>query len=817
MRGAKLISGRIICAALFVFSSAVNAAEKPAVPDLTKGGVKDDGHDMTLGPTGARGWVWAWRAQTTDARQILITDVAKGSPAAGILQTGDVILGVDAKPFSGDARICFARAITEAEKEKNKVNLRLIRWREGRAENVVVKLAVMGDYSATAPYECVKSKRILEQGCKAIAEQGWKDKKGNITVSIPNDLKALALLASGRDEYMALVKEYAAKVADHTPGGHVSWGYAYSTLFLAEYFLATKDAAVMPGLQRLSLDIAKGQSAVGTWGHSFARPEDGILNGYGCMNQPGIVLTMAMAMAREAGVKAPELTAAIGKSGMFLRRFTGKGAFPYGDHAPWIAHDNNGVSASGAILFDLLGEREPTAFFSRMSNAAYAERETGHTGIFFSLLWALPGVSRCGPLATGAYMKETDWYYDLARGWDGRFVYQGEPGVPRSTYDGWDVTGAYLLAYALPVKRTFVTGRKLCAAPALSAGEVAETISAGRWNFWNGQEACYDGRSIEALFGGLASWSPAVRERSATALSKKEGAFVPRLVAMLGGTNREARYGACVALGLLGAKADSASVQVRALLVDKDPWMRELAANALVRMGDETRKASVPDLLHAVLLKDPADPRNCVQGALTEALFKTAPGKREPKSILSDSLDCVDRALLVAAVRDILKSEDGRIRRGVSDVYGKLTANEIAVLLPDIVAAVQKPAPSGEMFAYDIRYAGLDLLARLGIREGMSMCVDIMNEFRWGRKLNRCVEPLSRYGGAALELVPRLKATRQALIEKNKKWEKNEDQRKDVYSIDKLIEKIKADKNPPQLLSITDFVKVPVIPAAGKK
>src|SRR5512136_917743 len=93
-----------------VYVSPLAAAGKPPVPDLTKGGTKDNKHDWTLGPTGARGWVWAWRAQTTDARQILITDVAAGSPADGILRNGDVILGVGGKPFGKDARILFAQA-----------------------------------------------------------------------------------------------------------------------------------------------------------------------------------------------------------------------------------------------------------------------------------------------------------------------------------------------------------------------------------------------------------------------------------------------------------------------------------------------------------------------------------------------------------------------------------------------------------------------------------------------------------------------------------------------------------------------------------
>jgi len=32
-----------------------------------------------------------------------------------------------------------------------------------------VKLPVLGTYSATAPYDCPKSRRILEQGCKVLA------------------------------------------------------------------------------------------------------------------------------------------------------------------------------------------------------------------------------------------------------------------------------------------------------------------------------------------------------------------------------------------------------------------------------------------------------------------------------------------------------------------------------------------------------------------------------------------------------------------------------------------------------------------------
>src|SRR6185437_8955737 len=106
--------------------------------------------------------------------------------------------------------------------------------------HVRIMLPVLGSYSDTAPYDCEKSKRILEQGCAAIAKVGFKNKSGVVQIEIANALRALALLASGRAEYRPLIAEYAQAVAVCTPsqGGHISWDYGYETLFLAECELA---------------------------------------------------------------------------------------------------------------------------------------------------------------------------------------------------------------------------------------------------------------------------------------------------------------------------------------------------------------------------------------------------------------------------------------------------------------------------------------------------------------------------------------------------------------------------------------------------
>ena len=179
----------------------------PVNPDFTHGGQKDDFHDWTLGPTGLRGWIFGNKDQTSAARQILVTVVAKGSPADGKFLVGDVILGVGGQPFSDDARVSLAKTITMAESEQGGGKLPLLRWRAGKMEPVELKIKVMGSYSATAPYDCPKSKKVFEQGCEAIAKRGLGG------VSIPNEMNALALLASGKAQYRPMLAAYAKRVS----------------------------------------------------------------------------------------------------------------------------------------------------------------------------------------------------------------------------------------------------------------------------------------------------------------------------------------------------------------------------------------------------------------------------------------------------------------------------------------------------------------------------------------------------------------------------------------------------------------------------
>jgi hypothetical protein len=724
-------------------------------PDFTKGGVisAEASHDWTLGATGARGWIYAEGFSTSTARQIAITKVANGSPADDILQKGDVILGVGGKPFSYDPRPEFGKALTVAETEAAGGKLSLTRWRGGKTEEVVVKLPVLGSYSATAPFDCPKSKRILEQGCAALAKRvASPNYKEN---PISRSLNALALLASGDPKYLPLVKKETAWAAGFSAESMQTWYYGYVISLLAEYKMASGDESVVPGMRRLALEAAKGQSNVGSWGHKFAMPNGG-LYGYGMMNAPGLPLTISLVLAREAGVKDPAIDLAIERSAKLLRFYIGKGCVPYGDHAPWMqTHDDNGKNGMAAVLFNLLDDPKGTAYFSRMSLASHgAERDCGHTGNFWNMLWAMPGVAQGGPQATGAWMSEFGaWYFDLARQWDGNFTHQGQPQPQDDSTRNWDSTGAYLLAYAMPLKKIWLTGKRGSKFPPFSASEARQIVLDGSGWANNDRNSFYDKLSDDELLNRLSSWSPVVRERAGMALARRKQDFVPALVKLLDAPVLETRLGACQALEQFKSKAASAVPALRKTLRADDLWLRVKASDALAAIGKPAMLA-VPELLE-MIARSPAkdDPRAMEQRFLCFALFEKRGG------LLGRSLEGVDRDQLRKAVVAGLQNEDGRARSAIGNIYESLSFQEIKPLLPAIYEAIVKPAPSGEMFADGVRLAGLDLLARNHIKEGLPLCLSLMEINRHAKKnrIPRCLESLARYGGAAKPLLPELR------------------------------------------------------------
>jgi hypothetical protein len=780
-------------------------AQRPVVvPDFTRGAKvpEDAKHDWNLGPTGLRGWIFCDKLVTTDARQILITKVDEGSPAAKNFQVGDVILGVSGKPFSFDPRTELGRAITQAESTVGGGKLPLTRWRDGKSEEIVLGLRVLGSYSPTAPFDCDKSKGLLDEGCNALAARMLRLRYSKMD-PIPRSLNALALLASGNPQYLPLLKREAQWAAAYSDKSMQSWYYAYCILFLSEYALTTGDGSVLPGLTRLTMEAAKGQSAVGSWGHGFAIP-DGRLGGYGMMNSPGVVLTISLVLAREAGVKDVVVDQAIERSAKLLRFYVGKGSIPYGDHAPWMeGHEDNGKCGMAAVLFNSLGEAKGAEFFSKMSVAAHGpERDCGHCGNYFNMFWAMPSVALSGPNATGAWMKEFGtWYFDLARRWDLSYPHQGPPENEHDSFEGFDATGTYLLAYAMPLKKIRLTGAGKSVVPRLGKMAADSLIADGRG--WNNKDrhSAYDKLTNEQFIERLGSWSPIVRERVAIAFGRRQQTPIAAIVKLLEAPSLDARYGACQALSKLGGRAESAAEPLQQCLKDQDLWLRVSAAEALSKIG-QSAKPAVPKLLELLSEVDKVnDPRGMQQRYLTLALFSG-------DGMLGGDLVGVDRESLYKAVRAGLKNQDGRARGSLSSVYRNLSAQDIKPLLPAIYQAITEPAPSGEMFADEIRVEGLRLFAKHHIEEGIKACVQYARQQNpWASELRtpELMEILLSYGTHAKAIVPELRALAE-YFEKDEPNFPEELMKQKAMSVRATIHAIEASTDTPKLIRLNqDF------------
>ena len=238
------------------------------------------------------------------------------------------------------------------------------------------------------------------------------------------------------------------------------------------------------------------------------------------------------------------------------------------------------------------------------------------------------------------------------------------------------------------------------------------------------------------------------------ALSRRKEVPISRVLALLDSASLDARLGACQAVAQLKDRAASAVPALRKALHADDLWLRIKAADALAAIGKPAMEA-VPEMLELLAQVDPQrDPRGMQQRYLTFALFGSRDG------LLGRSLESVDRNQIYAAVRAGLKNDDGNARSTFGSVYHNLSAEEIKPLLPTILQAVVKPAPSGEMFADGIRVDGLRVLAAHHVAEGMSACVEYLRtQNPWESQIRtpELTKILVSYGAQAKAVIPELK------------------------------------------------------------
>lgn len=776
----KLFSQTTLLLTFLIFG--MNSPLCAQVPDLTKDtAAVDRKQTYNLGATGLRGWIYTKAANNLDAaqgrttlasRQIFVTHVGTASPADGIVKVNDVILGVDGKLFEDDARKSFARAIQASETEAKGGALNLTVSRGGEIQELSITLAVMGSYSETAPWDCPKSKRILEEACKVLEKEELKpDWAGPI--------QGLALLATGNPEYLPKVQEYARALAaievdpNKKPAGFVwgdTWTLSNRSLFLCEYYLVTKDKEVVSAITKNTLMLARGQSMYGTFGHGFAAlTKAGKFNGsvppYGPVNQAGLPANLAIVMGKKCGVKNPEVDQAIVRAAGFFGYFAGKGAIPYGEHEPWPYHENNGKNALCALMFGAMGNKpKETEFFSRMATAGYPSREYGHTGQGLSYLWSALGAAVGGPETASAFFHNASWHFDLVRRSDGAFTYDGaeqygagktddDTYFGKSSYNGLSPAATYVLTYALPLRKLIITGRDADSSKWLDKKQTAAVITSSRFDLERKE------MSPAQLVAAFNDWSPIVRGWAAEELAKRpEGkTMIADLIKLADSGSPFQIQAACESLGLLNTP-DALPVLVKQLSHPTDRWVRYKAAQAIRKLGGTAKPALEGILKALVSTSEPnwpirwEDPVQIAHGQLAAAVFSGP---------LKDEVNKMDAQLRYAAIRSITTNPDGMARATLRNFFeNQISEAEVIALAPAIIAAVETPSPADTMFNNEIRMAGLNALAKYHFKECLPAAADLaITQGGHGseRRTGEIMKIIASYGAAAKPQIPALR------------------------------------------------------------
>jgi len=384
-----------------------------------------------------------------------VREVRAGSPADGKLSVDDLIYSANGRMLGDSAERVMSAAITESETEALGGKLTLGVHRGGKNLDVELSLKVMGSYSSTSPYDCLKTEKIVAELERYVAERGAG------AGFLYSD--AIFLLGAGSPEYQGLVRRLIySRIGGSGKGGN-NWYLGYEAILMAEYYLATGDRNVLPYLERLGKHIASvqirhegaGNRTGGWYGRGFAA------RNYPAMAHTGLGCMLGLTLAREGGVPVDERAYQLGLD--YLRR---KGApvgiIIYGDAfrgrpnlidpqamlAGKLSSDT-GKTSMAAILFNMIGDARTAHICSLKSVFAYNNTYGHHGGNFWGNFWTPLGANVHGRPAFIHFMKGHRWYRELNRMFDGSLI---------TNENGSRVGGGHGLALVVPRRRLRVLG-----------------------------------------------------------------------------------------------------------------------------------------------------------------------------------------------------------------------------------------------------------------------------------------------------------------------------------------------------------------------
>ena len=516
---------------------------------------------------------------------------------------------------------------------------------DGFTLDVELKLRTFPPYADTAPFNCPKTMAILEDAWKVLEKKFVKDPKDPRS-GRGGTTEALALLASGKPEHRKLVhdwvrgphcKQWQPGFADSIDmmkpsGGKISWTVGFVGLPCAIYYDCTGDEYVLPALKEWAVKTAMGQSAGGTWGHTFAWPtfNGGELHrsnpGYGALNCAGVHCFFLIALAKKHGIEHPEIDAAIERSHRFFGSFVDQGAIPYGDHGAADTDDSNGKNAGTAFAMKLIGDDYAAKYFATMSAHASFTARGGH-GHDWHTNWSSWAASLVGEEARIAAERNMRWRRTLCRRHDGSFVYHSPTGPKYGPLR--DPTATEVLHQAVALRQTLITGKDPDKSLWLNDREFKQLMASAQGQFndpWLDAKVGtpWRQRSTDELFDLLDIFKPKTRRQVAEELGKRfkagEKEIAGRLLTLLESENPRLRDGGLRGLHFCGPDTVLANLStITKRLADAHDFVRKTAVGVVEVAAAKT------DTQEALLAAAAAVPKavapNSVRNAVQVPLF----------------------------------------------------------------------------------------------------------------------------------------------------------------------------------------------------
>ncbi|NWK55854.1 hypothetical protein HW115_09545 [Verrucomicrobiaceae bacterium N1E253] len=337
-------------------------------------------------------------------------------------------------------------------------------------KTVTLKLDAIGSFGDGYDPECDKVKNYAAMVAHRLATQQNKDgswsAKSYASQSFYTSAIGLALLSTDNPLYDANIKLAAHYVAN--AGERDKWTYSNGMwlVFLAEYYLKTKDETILPALKMHVANCRRFVMSDYTSGHSDGGPGYG---GSGYIGGGG-VLALGFALASHTPVMSEDDQAVLDKMLSRVQEIAPHGKVPYGrsgKSTQTTPMPGQGGSCGTGPYFLASLIRGGAPLFTenatkRYSTAPFGSAENGHATQTLHFVWACLSTANCGAEAHRQNMSDYLWKFTTLRDHDGfvnqngyRVEYHNGDGVIGGPY--WRMAG-YLMIFNAHKRNLAITG-----------------------------------------------------------------------------------------------------------------------------------------------------------------------------------------------------------------------------------------------------------------------------------------------------------------------------------------------------------------------